>query len=47
MKLFRRINKENQQTLILVTHSRDIADKCDYIIHISDGKISHTEEVSS
>lgn len=47
MKLFRRINKENHQTLILVTHSRDIANQCDYIIHISDGKISHLEELAT
>ena len=47
MKLFRRINMENEQTLILVTHSRDIAEQCDYIIHISDGTISHIEELST
>ena len=45
MRLFRRINKENNQTLILVTHSRDIAKQCDSIIHINDGKISSIEEV--
>ena len=44
MKLFRRINRENKQTLILVTHSRDIAEKCDYIVHIKDGLISHIEQ---
>jgi putative ABC transport system ATP-binding protein len=46
MKLFRRINIENKQTLILVTHSRIIAENCDYIIHISDGKISHREDLT-
>lgn len=45
MKLFRRINIENDQTLILVTHSRDIAEQCDYIIHVSDGTISRIEEL--
>ena len=40
MSLFRRINKINRQTLILVTHSRWIAEQCDYIIHMTDGKIS-------
>ena len=40
MDLFRRINRINQQTLILVTHNRWIAEKCDYIVHMTDGKIS-------
>jgi len=44
MNLFRRINKINNQTLILVTHSRWIAEHCDYIIHMSDGKISNVEQ---
>jgi len=43
MDLFRRINRMNQQTLILVTHNRWIAEKCDYIVHITDGKISRIE----
>jgi ABC-type lipoprotein export system ATPase subunit len=43
MDLFRRINRINQQTLILVTHNRWIAEKCDYIIHMTDGKISGIE----
>ncbi|MCW4045270.1 MAG: ABC transporter ATP-binding protein [Candidatus Bathyarchaeota archaeon] len=44
MKLFRRINRINQQTLVLVTHSRWIAEHCDYIVHMSDGKISRLEQ---
>ena len=43
MALFRRINRINKQTLILVTHNRWIAEKCDYIIHMTDGKISSME----
>jgi len=43
MDLFRRINRINQQTLILVTHNRWIAEKCDYIVHMIDGKISRIE----
>ena len=39
ISLFRRINKENNQTLVLVTHSQFIADQCDRIIHIADGKV--------
>jgi putative ABC transport system ATP-binding protein len=46
MDLFRRINKMNQQTLILVTHNRWIAEKCDYIVHMEDGKISSIEQNS-
>ncbi len=41
--LFRRINKMNKQTFVLVTHNRWIAEKCDYIVHMIDGKISNME----
>ena len=44
MALFRRINKINQQTFVLVTHNRWIAEKCDYIVHMTDGKISGIED---
>jgi len=44
MELFRRINRINQQTLVLVTHNRWIAEKCDYIVHMTDGAVSHIEE---
>jgi len=44
MNLFRRINKTNKQTFVLVTHSRWIAEHCDYIVHMTDGKISTTEQ---
>ena len=43
MTLFRRINRTNNQTLVLVTHNRWIAEQCDYIVHMRDGKISHME----
>ncbi len=43
MSLFRRINTLNKQTFILVTHNRWIAEKCDYIVHMTDGKISDVE----
>ncbi len=39
MHLFRRINKEKNQTLLLVTHSKSIADTCDAIIHLGDGLV--------
>ncbi|KON33387.1 MAG: hypothetical protein AC479_04685 [miscellaneous Crenarchaeota group-6 archaeon AD8-1] len=44
MALFRRINRTNKQTLVLVTHNRWIAEQCDYIVHMRDGKISHSEQ---
>lgn len=44
MDLFRRINRINNQTLVLVTHNRWIAEKCDYIVHMTDGMISHIEK---
>ena len=45
MRLFRRINKLHNQTLILVTHNRWVAEQCDYIVHISDGLIDHVEQL--
>jgi ABC-type lipoprotein export system ATPase subunit len=44
MNLFRRINKINRQTLVLVTHNRWIAEQCDYIVHMTDGKIISVEQ---
>ncbi len=44
MSLFRRINYVNQQTLILVTHNRWIAERCDYIVHMIDGEVSDVEQ---
>ncbi|MHA2274060.1 MAG: ABC transporter ATP-binding protein, partial [Candidatus Hodarchaeales archaeon] len=43
MALFRRINKKNNQTLVLVTHNRFVAEKCDYIVHMVDGQIDRVE----
>ena len=43
MTLFRRINKLNKQTFVLVTHNRWIAERCDYIVHMVDGKIDRVE----
>ncbi len=44
MALFRRINKINKQTLVLVTHNRWIAEHCDYIVHMNDGRVSSIEQ---
>lgn len=44
MTLFRRINRVDQQTLVLVTHNRWIAERCDYIVHMIDGEVSDIEQ---
>jgi len=44
MALFRRINKINKQTLVLVTHNRWIAEQCNYIVHMTDGRVSSIEQ---
>ena len=44
MSLFRRINRINKQTLVLVTHNRWIAEQCDYVVHMIDGKVSRVEQ---
>jgi len=46
MALFRRMQKENQSlSIIIVTHSQWIADQCDRIIRIEDGKVSKDTKV--
>lgn len=37
---FKRLNKEEGHTIILITHERDVAEKADRIIYIRDGMIS-------
>ena len=37
--LMRRLNQENGQTFVLVTHSRDIGEQCDRIVWMQDGLI--------
>ena len=38
-EIFRRLTRENGQTIIAVTHDPDFADGCDRIIEMEDGKI--------
>ena len=47
MELFRRSNKELNQTILIITHDENIADQCDRIIVLSDGKIISDEAKSS
>ena len=45
-EIFRRLTRENGQTIIAVTHDPDFANGCDRIIEMEDGKIvnaSHTK----
>lgn len=39
MELFRRSNRELKQTIIIITHDDNIAEQCDRIIVLRDGKI--------
>ena len=43
MELFRRSNRELKQTILIITHDEKIAEQCDRIIVLSDGKIISDE----
>ncbi|QHQ63684.1 ATP-binding cassette domain-containing protein [Anaerocolumna sedimenticola] len=45
MNLIKSIAKDNNQTIVMVTHDRRLADFADRIIHILDGKIQSVELV--
>ncbi|ROR31399.1 putative ABC transport system ATP-binding protein [Mobilisporobacter senegalensis] len=45
MNLIKTISKENNQTIVMVTHDRRLADYADKIIHILDGKIQSIEVI--
>ena len=39
--LLRRLNRDNGQTFVLVTHDPEVAEACDRVIHVRDGLIAH------
>ena len=43
MELMKQMAKENQQTIVMVTHDRSLAAYADKVIHILDGKIQSVE----
>ena len=43
MDLLVQLNREQGQTFVLVTHSREIADRCHRIVHMRDGEIEREE----
>ena len=43
IKLLRQFNKENKQTVIIITHDERIALSADRVIEIGDGKILRDE----
>ena len=45
IELLKRANKEEKQTIILITHDEEIAKQTDRIITISDGKIIKDERI--
>lgn len=45
MNLIKEIAKDNNQTIVMVTHDRRLAEYADKIIHILDGKIQNIEIV--
>jgi putative ABC transport system ATP-binding protein len=42
--LMRNLNRQNQQTFVIVTHSMEIGDQCDRIIWMRDGQIVEQNE---
>jgi len=40
MDLFHKLHKEQGKTILLITHSRELAAECERIITIRDGRIT-------
>ena len=46
MELIKSIAKDNNQTIVMVTHDRSLASYADKVIHILDGKVQQIEEIT-
>jgi putative ABC transport system ATP-binding protein len=47
LALLRRLNQENGQTFILVTHDPEVAEACDRVIHVRDGLVAHERQITA
>ncbi len=47
MDTFRRLNRENGHTIVLITHEPEIAEHADRIIHVRDGEIEKDVETNN
>ncbi|MCJ1781282.1 ABC transporter ATP-binding protein [Mammaliicoccus sciuri] len=45
MELFVRLNREQNTTMIIVTHDRKVAEQADRVIHILDGRVQREEVI--
>ncbi|MEK7639360.1 MAG: ABC transporter ATP-binding protein [Patescibacteria group bacterium] len=45
VELITKLNKENGQTVVMVTHEREYATGCDRIIHMEDGLVTDIEQL--
>lgn len=45
MDLFVRLNREQNTTMIIVTHDRKVAEQADRVIHILDGRVQREEVI--
>ena len=44
MGLLKRSSQEFGQTIIMVTHNEELAQSCDFILHIKDGRVKKGED---
>jgi putative ABC transport system ATP-binding protein len=47
MSLMEQLNQEQEQTFVIVTHDRGVADRCHRIIHMVDGVIERQEALTA
>ena len=40
MRIFERLHREEQKTIILITHSKELAQRCPRVITLVDGRIT-------